>query len=387
MRGSVGLAETAPESLVGILIDSSAGRCIDASSLGFYNFLSLPGGGTVAGSYSLNGTTTTWVPLLDTSGSTIGLVNAAQPDAGPSTTYTYSPSGNPTASGTANHWPFQYHGMEKEFTDPAPYYYSGNGQFYSPQMVRSLAEAGQTSSSGSNIGPSGNSIAGPSGGGFSPNFSPSVKEGAEAYGVDVGVYAALTGINLALVPLELTIPVVGWIAAAASLLYVLFDDLFGGSSSSPPIPRQLLHGRHPLYPDILGVSDGLIPTMDSAGKPQFCGDSHVCPYCPVAKDESTPEYRKAPASAQPSFASSFSNCMETSIAKGALPCYTAICGAGIGLFARGLRVQGGIAAGIGCGAAALTIGCCVAQGLGSDVECPQECPRNEPENGENGEVY
>ena len=43
------------------------------------------------------------------------------------TTYTYSPSGNPTASGTANDWPFQYQGMEKEFNDPAPYYYSGNG--------------------------------------------------------------------------------------------------------------------------------------------------------------------------------------------------------------------------------------------------------------------
>jgi hypothetical protein len=29
--------------------------------------------------------------------------------------------------------------MEKEFTDPAPYYYSGSGQFYSPQLVRSLS--------------------------------------------------------------------------------------------------------------------------------------------------------------------------------------------------------------------------------------------------------
>jgi hypothetical protein len=31
-------------------------------------------------------------------------------------------------------WPFQYKGMEKEFTDPAPYYYSGSGQFYSPHI-------------------------------------------------------------------------------------------------------------------------------------------------------------------------------------------------------------------------------------------------------------
>ena len=43
------------------------------------------------------------------------------------------------------------------------------------------------------------------------------------------------------------------------------------------IPRQLMHGRHPLYPVILGVSDGLIPTEASAGKPQFCGDPQPCP--------------------------------------------------------------------------------------------------------------
>ncbi len=103
------------------------------------------------------------MPLLDLDGSTIGLVNAAQVDSGPVTTYTYDPSGNPTVSGTANDWPFQYQGMEKEFTDPAPYYYSGSGQFYSPQLVRSLSETGQTSSSGTGGGPSGNAIGAPSG--------------------------------------------------------------------------------------------------------------------------------------------------------------------------------------------------------------------------------
>ena len=42
-------------------------------------------------------------------------------------------------SGTPNDWPFQYQGMEKDFTDPTPYYYSGGGQFYSPRLVRSLS--------------------------------------------------------------------------------------------------------------------------------------------------------------------------------------------------------------------------------------------------------
>ncbi len=51
-------------------------------------------------------------------------------------------------TGTGNHWPFLYQGREKEPDDPGPYYYSGSGQFYSPQLVRSLSETSQTSSSG-----------------------------------------------------------------------------------------------------------------------------------------------------------------------------------------------------------------------------------------------
>jgi len=42
---------------------------------------------------------------------------------------------------------FLYQGVEQEFFD-APYYYTGSGQFYSPQLVRSLSETNQTSSSG-----------------------------------------------------------------------------------------------------------------------------------------------------------------------------------------------------------------------------------------------
>ncbi|MGA7870734.1 MAG: hypothetical protein WCA22_07525 [Candidatus Binatus sp.] len=62
----------------------------------------------------------------------------------------------------------------------------------------------------------------------------------------------------------------------------MFDDLFGGGGSdTPPIPRQLRHGRHPLYPLILGFSDGLIPTMESAGKPPVCGDPDLCPDPPL----------------------------------------------------------------------------------------------------------
>ncbi len=57
------------------------------------------------------------VPLIDASGSTIALVNAASTQSAPATTYTYDPAGTPSVSGAANDWPFLYQGGEKEFTD------------------------------------------------------------------------------------------------------------------------------------------------------------------------------------------------------------------------------------------------------------------------------
>jgi hypothetical protein len=53
-------------------------------------------------------------------------------------------------------------------------------------------------------------------------------------------------------------------AIAGDVANFLFGDLFGGGS--PPIPRQLRHQRHPLYPAILGVPDGLIPDEASAAQ-------------------------------------------------------------------------------------------------------------------------
>ena len=50
---------------------------------------------------------------------------------------------------------------------------------------------------------------------------------------------------------------VGAIAEAIEELVSFFEWCF---SAQPAIPRQLLHARHPLYPVIFGVQDGLIPT-------------------------------------------------------------------------------------------------------------------------------
>ena len=221
------------------------------------HFATLPGGGALAGSFTANGTTTTWVPLIDTSGSTIGLVNAAATGSPPATTYTYDPSGTPTVGGTTNDWPFLYHGIEQEFVD-APYYYSGSGQFYSPQLVRSLSEAGQTGSSGTGGGPSARQV--PYGPGSQGNGSF-----GHWYVGQLGPNSELGDIPDIPVPaaegLYYWIPA-GEIAQDIEELVSFFEWLFGGSSA-PPTPRQLFHGRHPLYPQILGIQNGLIPTEGS----------------------------------------------------------------------------------------------------------------------------
>ena len=246
----------------------------NGGSAGAYSFLTLPGGGTLAGSLTANGTTTTWVPIIDASGSTIALVNAASTQS-PATTYTYDPSGTPTLSGATNLWPFLYKGMEQESID-APYYYTGSGQFYSPQLTRSLSEAGETGSQGAC--PSGNAIGAPSGssgsglyfpGGFDIGPQGSSKSGQTTITVTgAGAGGATIGavIGAAVGAPGAGAVIGGAVGAIVGGIASLVDDLFGGGS--PPTPRQLLHNRHPLYPVILGIQDGLIPDEAPSGNPQ-----------------------------------------------------------------------------------------------------------------------
>ena len=224
-----------------------------------YNFLTLPGGGALAGTYTTTVSSTTWVPLIDASGSTIGLVNAASTQSPPATTYTYDPSGNPTVSGTANDWPFQYKGMEKEFTDPGTYYYSGGGQFYSPQLVRSLSETTATSSSGTGGPPPRQVPYGPGshGNGSFGHWLANQELGSLGVGIGSGASgfgnSDPSGGNIDVLP----------IIGIAEFWASFFDWLFGGSGA-PPTPRQLLHGRHPLYDWILQIVAGLLPDEKSA---------------------------------------------------------------------------------------------------------------------------
>jgi hypothetical protein len=93
-------------------------------------------------------------------------------------------------------------------------------------------------------------------------------------------------------PLALPLAIIG---GGVDFLVNFFEDIFGGSDT-PPIPRQLGHNRHPLYPVILGLSDGLIPTEASEGRPELCGDAEFCGTNPLQKSE----YRNAPPATQQS---------------------------------------------------------------------------------------
>jgi len=59
-------------------------------------------------------------------------------------------------------------------------------------------------------------------------------------------------------------------AYVVDFLVNFFEDIFGGGSS-PPIPRQLMHRRHPLYGQIIGILESLIPTEASPVSAVFAG--------------------------------------------------------------------------------------------------------------------
>ena len=206
------------------------------------------------------------MPLIDASGSTIGLVNAAQINSGPVTTYAYDPSGNFSVSGSANIWPFLFEGGEHEVTDPASLYYDGSGNFYDPQIQRELAQLDATGLSQPNLGSVGGTAGANGGGGSARHGTGSVsgpraahaasyrsaQEGDEGEGGCDGCYNPSGG--------DLLIQILDWLGQ-------LLNDIFGGGGSSLPTPRQLLYQRHPLYPVILGVSEDLIPT-EAPPRPQ-----------------------------------------------------------------------------------------------------------------------
>jgi hypothetical protein len=77
--------------------------------------------------------------------------------------------------------------------------------------------------------------------------------GAESLGSTSGWYLLPIGS-------EYSIPIP--LAALPSIFESIWDDLFGRGNSAPPIPYQMRHHRHPIYP-ILGIADDLTPTQAS----------------------------------------------------------------------------------------------------------------------------
>ncbi len=95
-----------------------------------------------AGSLTSGSVTKTYVPLLDKDGTTIALVNTANVNSPPETTFTYDPSGVSTVSGLANSFPFLYQGLEHEVSDPGQLYFEPSGNVYNPQLQRELSLIG-----------------------------------------------------------------------------------------------------------------------------------------------------------------------------------------------------------------------------------------------------
>jgi hypothetical protein len=131
---------------------------------------------------------------------------------------------------------------------------------YNPQIQNMLSQVGAQGLGGPSIAnPDGPGAAGPSGQGGGPSWQKTKNDFQQAWDVSEGypsaTYSDGEGASVAL-PL-------GAVAFGIDFLVNFFEDLFSGPNS-PPIPRKLMHKRHPLYGEILGIQDGLVPTEGSA---------------------------------------------------------------------------------------------------------------------------
>ncbi len=288
-------AKTNDTDNLGFLHDGGAvAGWVDSYTGDLWNFLEI-GGLPLAGSFTASGTTTNWVPLIDASGSTIALVNPAPPNSPPATTYTYDPSGTPTMSGSSNNYPFLYHGMEHEFVEPTnAYYYTGDGAYYSAQIMRSLS---LTSAQGTS-GP---------GGGPAPDRAHHHSHHGGAGGESRG--AAINGhVNAAAIaqdgadpdpnggeeitPQEAQQWFQQWADALEDILNFLTGGLFGGGGPSLPpnyylFQQRLMDKRHELSA-ILGMKVLVTQGASAPGSrviPQVTADGRILLYRAVKDPE------------------------------------------------------------------------------------------------------
>jgi hypothetical protein len=231
-----------------------------------------PGGGAIAGTVTSADSSATWVPLLDADGSTIALVNAAQVNSPPETSYKYDPYGGTTVSGATNSWPLQYKGWEHVVTDPAQLDYSGGGQFYNPQIQRALSETQATTISGAPSGPGGVSGSSPSHGSQRYNSQdPAVGAlagGLAGSGVSIGI-GAEAGASLG--------PPGVLLGALIGGIIGIFDT----GSSQIVVPRKDQYLANGLDPFVTGADEDLTKNEKSSAPNygyakrygNYCGDN------------------------------------------------------------------------------------------------------------------
>jgi hypothetical protein len=163
-------------------------------------------------------------------------------------------------SGASSNWPFLYQGMEHESIDPSPYYYSGDGAYYSAQIMRSMSTTsalGRTSPSGGDggiVGGDGMALSGMT------NAAALAEQVAFQYPTEAGGASAPSG-NSGDGGLILY-----WFEQFGNDLADLFGG--GGGSSLPPNYYVFQHrlnrphgGRHPLYTVYIGVGPGIVVGM------------------------------------------------------------------------------------------------------------------------------
>ncbi|MFZ1886960.1 MAG: hypothetical protein WAU33_02935 [Candidatus Binataceae bacterium] len=288
-------ASSSPNDSLSFLCDGGGvAGWVDSPSGNLWSFLTA-GGAALAGSYTTAGTTTTWVPLTDINGSTIGLVNSAAPTSPPGATYTYDPSGNVSVNGSnVTSWPFQYQGMEHEITDPANLYFNPSSNVYNPQIQNALSQVGAQGLGGSSgANPDGPGISRPSGQSGGLTWQSYRNDLSQSQQVAAGTFVAGSFITLGEVPVA--VPLAG-IAYAVDFLVNFFEDLFSGPSS-PEVPRQLMHKRHPLYGEILGVQGGLVLTEGPNAGSLLIRQDEVEPSSPGAVSSSPSVFSGAIAAA------------------------------------------------------------------------------------------
>jgi len=158
--------------------------------------------------------------------------------------------------------------MEHELTDPANLYFNGASNVYNPEIQNALSQVGAQGlggpSAGNPAGPGASPPSGTSGGLTWQSYQNDLQQSDE---VAASTFAVGSLITLGEVPVGV---VLAGIAYTVDFLVNFFEDIFGGGSS-PPIPRQLMHRRHPLYGQIIGILESLMPTEASPVSAIFAG--------------------------------------------------------------------------------------------------------------------